>query len=278
MKYSKDLLWSRLNLIINSENIDENIIKKCFDETEKFEKKYSRFIKWNYLYNLNKDKSSQVSWELLSIIKLANQVSKLTDWYFDITILPFLENIWYWIFEEKMEENYWYENIKIENNTIFLQNNVNIDLGSVWKWYIIDMIYNILNPVYDNFIINFWWDIRVKWKHKIFLEDPLDEKKVIWEITIENSSIASSAPNKRKTKKWHHLINPINKIDDKLAIYITHKLSSFSDIFSTALFVTPMEKTIEILNKTKWLEALIITKKWEIFKTKWFNSKLNNYD
>lgn len=278
MKYSKDLLWSRLNLIINSENIDENIIKKCFDETEKFEKKYSRFIKWNYLYNLNKNKSSQVSWELLSIIKLANQVSKLTDWYFDITILPFLENIWYWIFEEKMEENYWYENIKIENNTIFLQNNVNIDLGSVWKWYIIDMIYNILNLVYDNFIINFWWDIRVKWKHKIFLEDPLDDKKVIWEIIIENSSIASSAPNKRKTKKWHHLINPINKTDDKIAIYVTHKLSSFSDIFSTALFVTPMEKTIEILNKTKWLEALIITKKWEIFKTKWFNSILNNYD
>jgi len=278
MKYSKNLLWSRLTLTINSKNIDEDIIGNCFQETKDFEEKYSRFIKWNYLDNLNKNKSSQATWELLSLIKLSKKVSDLTDWYFDITILPLLENIWYWKSEEILEENIWHKNIDILWDKIILQNWVSIDLWAVWKWFMIDKIFNILNPIYDDFIIDFGWDIRIKWSENILLEDPYNDKKSIWNIEIQDLSIASSSPNKRKTKKWHHLINPKNKDlkEDKIAIYLTHRLSSFSDIFSTALFVCPLEKSIEILNKVKWLEWMIIAKNWEIFKSKWFNCKLNN--
>ncbi len=276
MKYSRNLFWSRLDITIISNEINENIIEKCFFETQSFENKYSRFIKWNYLYNLNKEKSSQIDWELFSIIELCNKVSKITKWYFDITILPILENIWYWIETEKMENSIWYENIVIENWKILLHNNVSIDLWSVWKWYIVDKIFNILDKYYSEFIINFGWDIKVKWKHKILLEDPYDEKKYIWEILLENNSISSSSPFKRKTNKWHHLINPknSNSQDDKIAIFVLHKLSSFSDIFSTALFVTPLEESIKILWNINWLEWLIISKKWEIFKSKNFNCEL----
>ena len=190
--------------------------------------------------------------------------------------MPFLENIWYWIEKEHQKEIYWYENIEIKGDNLILHEWVSIDIWAVWKWYIVDKIYNTLDTVCDNFIINFWWDIRVKWEHKIILEDPLDDKKAIWEIELFNLSIASSSPYKRKTKKWNHLINPkdCNWENKKIAIYITHKLSSFSDIFSTALFVTPLKKSINILNKIDWLEAMIITDKWEIYKTRWFNAKL----
>lgn len=277
MKYSKELFWSKLQITINSEDINEDIINKCFLETESFEMKYSRFIKWNYLENLNNNKSSQLTWELLSIIKLSEKVSNITKWYFDITVLPLLENIWYWIHKGNLDENIWYKNIEILWDTINLKNWVSIDIWAVWKWYIVDKIYNMLDPIYDDFIINFWWDIRIKWKEKILLEDPYDDTKSIWEIYLNNLSIASSSPFKRKTKKWNHLINPISKKndDEKVAIYLTHKLSSFSDIFSTALFITPIEESIKILNNINGLEWMIITKKWEIFKSKWFNCKLN---
>lgn len=278
MKYSKELFWSKLQITINSENINIKDIDNCFFETQEFEKKYSRFIKWNYLDKLNTNKSSQVTWELLSIVELSKKVSELTDWYFDITVLPLLENIWYWINNQEMEENIWYKNIEIIWENIFLKNWVSIDFWSVWKWYMVDKIFNILDPIYDNFIIDFGWDIRIKSEEKIYLEDPLDDKKTIWEIILKNQSIASSSPFKRKTNKWNHLINPKNKDEEneKIAIYITHKLSSFSDIFSTALFITPLEKSIKILNSINWLEWMIITKKWEIYKSKWFKCKLNN--
>ena len=275
MKFSRDLFWSRLTITINSQNISEDVINNCFNETKYFEKKYSRFIKWNYLDKLNKTKSSQATWELLSLIKLSKKVSDLTDWYFDITILPLLENIWYWKDDKILDENIWYKNIEISWGKIILNNWVNIDLWAVWKWFMIDKIFNILNPIYNSFIIDFGWDIRIKWTHNILLEDPNNDKKSIWKIKLNNISIASSSPFKRQTNKWHHLINPKDKQDDKIAIYITHKLSSFSDIFSTALFVSNIEKSIEILNKIKWLEWMIIVKNWEIFKTKWFNCELN---
>ena len=278
MIYSSDFFWSKLNIIIDSKNEKKELIDNCFLETKKFEKKYSRFIKWNYLYNLNKNKSSKIDLELLSILNLCEKVSKLTTWFFDITILPLLENMGYWINNWDLEENIWYENIKINWENLILKNGVSIDIWAVWKWYMIDKLYNMLDSYYDSFIIDFGWDIKVKWKKTIYLEDPMDDKKVIWSIELENLSIASSSWNKRKTSLWHHLINAKNKKpqDDKLAIYLTHKLSSFSDIFSTALFVCPLEKSIDILNKIKWLEWLIISKDWDIYKSKNFNCKLNN--
>ncbi|MDD2908000.1 MAG: FAD:protein FMN transferase [Candidatus Gracilibacteria bacterium] len=277
MKKSRDLFGSRLDITIYSEKINEEIIENCFEEAIKFEKKYSRFIKGNYLYNLNKEKSSQIDGELFSIIELCKKVSDLTNGYFDITILPFLENIGYGIEKEKQDENIGYKNIEIINDYIYLKNGVSIDLGAVGKGYIIDKIYNIISKNYDNFIINFGGDIRVKGKHTIYLEDPLDDKKIIGEIELENISIASSSPNKRKTIKGHHLINPKNKNSqsDKLALFVTHRLSSFSDIFSTALFVTPLEESIKVLGKINGLEGLIIDKNGSIYKSNNFNCKLN---
>jgi len=45
MKYSKKFFGSILYITINSEKINEELINKCFSETEKFENTYSRFIK-----------------------------------------------------------------------------------------------------------------------------------------------------------------------------------------------------------------------------------------
>lgn len=277
MNFSEKLLWSILFIDIKDDiEIDNDFIKNCFDEVKIFENKYSRFIKWNLLYNLNKTKSSQLNWELLAMINLSNRVSELTDWYFDITVLPFLENIWYGIEKETLEQNYGYKNIKIIGEEIRLENEVSIDLWAVGKWYVVDTLYKKLDKKYENFIINFWWDIKVKWKHKIYLEDPLDDKKYIWDICLENESISSSSSNKRKTKSWHHLINPKwwKSQNDKLTVFVKHKLGSFSDIFSTAIFVTPLNTSLTLLNKIKWIDALIIWNDWKIYKTKWFNSNL----
>ncbi|MDD3144827.1 MAG: FAD:protein FMN transferase [Candidatus Gracilibacteria bacterium] len=276
MEYSKNLFGSRLDITIRSDIKVDDIIENCFLQAENFENKYSRFIKGNYLYKLNKEKSSQIDGELFSILELCKKVSELTSGYFDITILPFLENAGYGIENKIIDENIGYKNIEINDNYIFLKNGVSIDLGSVGKGYIIDKIYNILDKSFDEFIINFGGDIRVKGKHIIYLEDPFDDKKIIGEIELENCSIAGSSPNKRKLNKGHHLINPKNKEsqNDKIALFVTHKLASFSDIFSTALFVTPLDESLKILGKINGLEGLIIDKDGSIYKSTNFNCKL----
>ena len=134
------------------------------------------------------------------------------------------------------------------------------------------MIYNILDKKIDNFVINFWGDIRIKWEKIVHLEDPKDETKIIGSIILNNSSIASSAWNKRIFWSSHHLLNAKSgrSQDDKLAVFVHHKLACFADIFATTLFVCPLEKSLEILSSIPGLEAMIIAENWEIYKSKWF--------
>jgi len=271
MKLSAELFGSLLTIKIPDAN-DTADIDYCFDITRNFENKYSRFISWNYLDTLNTNKNSVIDAEFFSIINLCLKVSELTQWYFDITLLPILENAWYWMRKQKLEEHIWYKNIILSSEKIKLHNNVSIDLWSVGKGYMIDKIYKYLDGKYNNFVIDFGWDIRVKWRHIISLEDPNDMTQIIWNIELENSSIASSSWNRRKFWNFHHLMDPKTgkSVDDKQAIFLTHKLSSFSDIFSTALFVSPIEIAIRVLNSVPGLEGMIISSDWKIHKTTGF--------
>lgn len=276
MKFSKELCGSKLEILIHQEWEFLDLIQECFQIWIDFENKYSRFISWNYLSELNKYKESEIDEEFYSILKLCWKISKITDGYFDITIQPILEELWYWI--EKINNkkyNTWYKNIELSKNKIILHNQVSIDIWSVWKWYIVDKIYNLLTNVIDSFTINFWWDIRIKWEKEIKLEDPNDDKKYIWTTNIVNLSISASSWNKRKFWNSHHLINPKNKISENKiqTVFIQHKLTVLSDAFATALYVTPIEKSIEILSSIKWLEWLIIDNEWKIYKSNWFKFK-----
>ena len=278
MFFSKELFWSRLDIKIEEENDDlPDLIEEVFEEIYSFEMKYSRFIKWNFLYNLNKNKKALINREFFSILKLCLEVSRISGWFFDITVLPLLENMWYGIEKWKVDNSFWYKNVVLKEKEVILKNNVCIDIWSVWKWYMVDKTYNKLKKHCDSFVINFWWDIKIKWKERIFLEDPKNENKHIWSIDIKNMSISWSSSNKRRTKKWHHLIDMWEKTskNDKLSVYVSHKLCAFSDIFATAIFVSPLEKWLEMIKKVDWLEALIICSNWDIIKSDSFNCDLN---
>lgn len=269
----KECFWTVLKILILDEIKDsQKVVKEVFDFVDKFEAMYSRFRKWNYIYNLNKNKFWFCTDELKSMIILSQKISQITNWNFDITIGSLLENAWYWIFDEKINENTWYENININWNFVFLENNINIDLGWVWKWYTIDVIFDILKNYSNEFIINFGWDIKISGKGKFYLEDPLREWKQIWETALEDCSLAGSWQNKRR---WH-ILNPKNwkSVSDKKAVFVKHKLASFADCLATGIFASPISEIDDILKKVPWLEILIISKDWKILESKNFKSKL----
>ena len=276
MIYTKECFWSKLEITVFwKENLD-SVIAESFSLLDSFEQKYSRFIAWNMLSDINAHKSAKISKEIISLLWLSIKVSELTEGYFDITILPLLENAWYGIHEWKMEEVVWYKNIVLDWDNLILKNNVSIEFGSCGKWYAIDLIYNNLKKHADDFVINFGWDMRISWEKIIHLEDPLNDQKTIWTINIENTSIASSWGNKRKIWEGHHLINSKDKKsqDTVLAVYVTHKLWVFADIFSTALFVSPLDISKRVIQKVSWLEAMIILSDGTIYKSPGFNCTL----
>jgi len=276
MKYTQDAFGSRLEITIFSDTKNDSGISESFLLVQEFEKKYSRFVTDNLLSKINTGETIAIDSDISSLLQLCLKVSQLTDGYFDITLLPFLENMGYGIAKDLVHEIMGYKNIELDKNTLSLKNNIQIEFGSCWKGLMLDQTYNTLIKYHDNFIINFWGDIRIAWTHEIYLEDPLDTNKNIGKIELQNLSIASSSWNRRKIWEWHHLINVKDKKsqNDKIAVYVTHKLWVFADIFATALFVTPLDLSIKVLESVPWLEALIIAKDGKIYKSQWCNVEL----
>jgi len=276
MKYfKKETFWSLIE-IETDKNIENNDLVQINTLLEDFENKYSRFKKNNFLYNLNKTWKATIDEEFKTLFDFCSMLNEITDGCFDITVASVLENLGYWIEKEVIDKKIWFKNIEIALNEIIL-NNTTIEFWAIWKGYIIDKIYDILIKKHEDFIINFGWDIRV-WKSEkvIWLEDPYDNNKLIWEIKLKNIAFWSSSGQKRAFWDSHHLINSKNKTsqDDKLSIYLTHKYASFADGFSTALFVTPLEQSLIILNNTPWLEWMIISESGEIYKSSGFDVDL----
>ncbi|MDA9129217.1 FAD:protein FMN transferase [Candidatus Gracilibacteria bacterium] len=275
MKYTLSAFGSQLEItLIDAQN--DSGISESFSIVKDFEQKYSRFQQGNILSNINSNKAAVLTSEISSLIKMCLKVSKLTHGAFDITILPILENVGYGIRSEKMPENYGYKNIVLNENILTLTNNVSIEFGSCGKGYMLDRITNILQKYHTKFVVNFGGDMRIMGEQKVFLEDPLDLSKNIGEILLKNMSLASSAGNRRIFGAEHHLIDieTRNAQNDKIAVYVTHKLGVFADTFATALFVTPLKESLEILKKVDGLEALIIGSNGKMYKSAGFMCNL----
>lgn len=277
MQFEKKSCWTILKINTYKNSLDIETINNIEKKIEDFEQKYSRFFLGNYLNKLNKSWKSSIDEEFKTLFRVCKNINLVSKWHFDITILPFLENLWYWIEKDKLKQNFWMENIKFIDDIVILKNDVKIDFWAIWKWYLVDCIYHILKKKIDDFTIDFWWDLKV-WNQKetVWLEDPFDDKKIIWEIVISDESICSSNWQKRKFWDNHHLISPLTKKsqNDKIAVYIKHKSATLADWYSTALFVSPINISLEILEKTRWLEWMIIWKNWEVYKSIWFDAKL----
>lgn len=277
MKYTKNALGSRLEITFFEVIENDSVVTESFSLIDDFEKKYSRFIEGNILSAMNTQKKYTLEPEIVALVRLCIKVSEMTQGSFDITLLPLLENTGYGIREEKMNESFGYKNIDLKENILTLHNEVQIEFGSCGKWYLLDLVYNTLRKYYTHFVLNFGWDIRVSGEQEIVLEDPLDTTKSIWKICLRDWALASSSGNRRKTDTGHHLIDMQRESsqNDKLAIYVTHPLWVMADIFATALFVSPLEKSLEILEKTNNLEALIISREWKIYKSQGFTVDLH---
>lgn len=127
MKFEFESCGSKLKVELFDIDSHPKLVERSKNIAEKFEKKYSRFIPESFLNILNEKKQAPHTPELVSLLGLAKKVSTLTRGYFDITILPFLENSGYGIHAEILEEKYGSKYIEIGEKEVFLKNNVYID-------------------------------------------------------------------------------------------------------------------------------------------------------
>lgn len=290
-----------LDTVINIkiyDSSDENIITGAFDLINKMETELGAHKEYQDIYKLNHTGSLLLSNDALNCIKSSLKYSEITDGAFDISIGA-VSLLWDFTShnnplpdDKKIKlalDKINYKNIKIDGNTVTLQNKgMSIDLGAVAKGYIADKVKEyLISKGIHSAIINLGGNVltignKSGKEFSIGIQDPNRERnEVIDKVKIDNKSVVTSGIYERyievNGKKYHHILNPKTGYPINNNILQTTIISDKSidgDILSTSIFLMGETRGIEFINKIDNVECCIYTKDGRKIKSSGFDKYL----
>lgn len=253
----------------------------CFEEAERFEQKYSRFLSGNYLEAINthlhtwQDVDAE-TWELLTFAK---EVYDRTHGAFDISVASVLEAAGYdrnySLTPQKKPGTHGMFELDRQRGQVFLT--APIEFGGFGKGWMLDTFSRLIAQELSVFISG-GGDIYARghdekgnpWR--IHLEDPSDPTRVLGFFDVTDGFAASSAGNRRRWGTWHHLIHPQTQSPacDMLAVYTQGRSGAMVDACATSLFVLGFEEAQKRLPELP-VEAALLSPKGEVYTTHEYN-------
>lgn len=175
------------------------------------------------------------------------------------------------------------EDIKLENNTYTKYNGIKLDLGGITKGYVTELVGNYLEEsnIYS-YIINAGGNVKVgkaynKNNFVIGITNPDSPNNIFTKININNLSVVTSGNYQRyctlDNKIYSHIINPISKYPSNYvkSVTVVSDSSIIGDIYSTYLYLLPVEEGLKVVNNTSGIEAIWYIDKDNIIRSDGFN-------
>lgn len=301
--------------IWTNDDISEEEAQKILNDGEKlcrdYENMFSKSIEKSDVYQLNHADGKEITVHPQTAFLISESIrfSKLSEGYFDITILP-LKELWDFKSEnpkvpsresiDKELKKVDYRNIEIgkkavlknnpsiEGTNISLQNKAMIDLGGIAKGFIADELAHLFKERgVTKGIINLGGNILMigekepgtPWR--VGIQDPDGmQNSFVGSVEICNQSVVTSGVYERffeqDGKIFHHLLDPFEgKPADSglVSVSILSDKSLDGDALSTACFVLGLEKGMALVEKLDGIEAIFITTDGDFHQT----SGVGNY-
>lgn len=239
------------------------IDKKIAQMVSEFELKYSRFKPASLVntipINELSSNNTHLNSDLVKMLKLAEQLTQLTNGRYSIN-----------------------SGVTLSMNGYGNQQS-GIDLGSLAKGYIVDLVADFLQRLgADQIIVNAGGDIMHYGESavEILLENPFELSEYIGRIQLCNMAVAASSGNRRNWtkagKQQHHLIDMTtgSPQDNFAAVHTLAASAMLADAASTAIFVTNTA-TAEEISKQLQVEYLLVTSSKQVVKSVGYPVKLN---
>jgi len=152
-KWSHDVIGTHLEILLDTQQDCAILFDSIASRLWYFEEKFSRFIEWNWLYQLNISRRWQLDTDARSMLLYALEVAKKTQGYFDPTVGKRLTELGYgnqWIMnneEWKISEKWYgdYRDIEIDWDEVILHGDILLEFGGVGKGYLIDVIKEMID-------------------------------------------------------------------------------------------------------------------------------------
>ncbi len=223
----------------------------------------------------------KVSRETIEVLKRAQEVSKLSEGGFDITVGPLVQ-LWRKARERGMSPEM--EEVKETLNLVNFRNlkihyggkvslrkkGMSIDLGGIAKGYAVDRAFELLKGVgYKNLVVNAGGDLRVggskpEGPWSIGIQHPRDPEKIMARISVSDAAVATSGDYEKffihQGKRYHHILNPKNGFPAEgcQSVTVLHKEGAAADALATAIFVLGPEKGYALCQRLEGVDYLIV--------------------
>ena len=269
-------------VIGDKEDVARKSIADAFSAMERVDRLMSNFKGDSDISRINKGAGSDavaVDSDVVEVIKKSIYYSEISNGAFDITIGG-VEELYNFEDEGRMPDKgkfinsvslIGYKNIIINGNTVRLtKKGIKLDLGGIAAGFAVDRGIDTIkkNGAVDA-LINAGGDIRVigesengKWK--IGILHPREENKLINTLTLKDISVTTSGDYRKyfisDGKRYHHILNPSTGLPTEgvQSVTIIAPLAVDSDALATAVFVLGKKKGMELIERLKDVEGIII--------------------
>ncbi len=283
----------------------EAAINDAFGEMERIEGLMSTRIFGSDVSRINRwagIKPVRVSADVLKVIRRAEEISRASSGYFDISVGALLD---LWGFEgnegqlperDEVSEalhavDYRSIHVNEEASTVELKvKGMGIDLGGIAKGYAVDRAFELLTSRgYRNMIVNAGGDMRVGGKKAegpwvIGIQDPRDRHRIMATIEASEISVATSGDYERyferDGKRYHHLLNPYKGFPARRcrSVTILAEDALSADALATAVFVMGPKRGLGLIEAMEGVEGLIISPDGEIIMSEGMKGKVRFSD
>ncbi len=235
---------------------------------------------------------SDISPEILYVIKKAKYYHRISKGMFDITILPVLE---LWGFADTFDgNNEGYELPKdsrikgllplvdanklhydeIQKKAYLEKKGMKLDLGGISKGFIIDRVSDYLKSKgVTNFIIDAGGDMMVSGKKeekkewKIGIQDPWDQRSIAASLISPDMAVATSGNYQRyfikDNRRYHHIISPKTgyPAGEISSVTVVANTALDADSLATTAFLLGAKEGMKLIENLPNVEGIIITQK-----------------
>lgn len=302
VEHSKNIMkmdtYINIKLYSKNKNVDkilndvESIYNK-YDILADAYTKYDNVINVYYLNNVLKvNKEVTISKELADLIQYGIDVYNNTNGLVNIA-MGNVTGVWKKYINEGTEVpsekelnnlNININDIVLEGNKFLKKSDVKLDLGSITKGYVTEEVGNYLeSKKIDKYLINAGGNVKVGKSYKdgkyvIGIENPNDTNKMYKKINVENKSVVTSGDYQRYYEvngiRYNHIINPKTRFpaNNVKSVTVICDNSKDADMYSTYLFLLPLEEALNYVNNKDNLEAVFYVNEDKIITSKGFSS------
>ena len=271
--------------IVTNHNVDKakKMIMLVEQEMFRIDQQMSPYKEESELSKVNREagnKAVTISSELFDILKIAHDISTISEGSFDITYASIGYQYDYrkkkrpeqtTIAEALPAINFNSVVLNNEDSTVYFSNkNVKIDLGGIAKGYAVKRCLMLLEKAgIKHALVSAGGDTGLLGDRNnrpwlVGIKHPRAEQKMAVHIPLENEAISTSGDYERffieDGIRYHHIINPKTGYPSSgiISVSVFSPKAELADALATSIFVMGIEVGINRINQLKGIECIVI--------------------